>query len=104
MATVQENHSRQSRELNDSVWEKSLEDVSKGFATGLHYGESAVTELLEGRPWIPLPRFPVPKGTAMRAVDDGSSTGSSANLFTRMVEKLQVPSTDQVVATARGLH
>ena len=94
----QRNHSRQSRELNDAVCEKSLEDVSKGFATGTHYGETAVTELL------PLPRFPVPKGTGVRAVDDGSSTGSSANLFTRMVKKLQVPSTDQVVATDRGLH
>ena len=53
---------------------------------------------------MPLPRFPVPKGTGVRAVDDGSSTGSSANLFTRTVEKLQVPSSDQFVATAQGLH
>ena len=34
VATIQRNHSRQSRELDDAVWKKSLEDVSKGFATG----------------------------------------------------------------------
>ena len=51
-----------------------------------------------------MPRFPVQQATKVRPVDDGSPSGSSANAFSCMTEKLSVPSNDQIIAVSRTLR
>ena len=61
-------------------------------------------ECILGTPsWIAMPRFPVLQADKVRPVDDGSGTGSCANSFSYITEKLQVPTADLVVSTIRTL-
>ena len=87
-----------------TLWKDTLEDVQKGFSEGPYFHEDQVSDLLGTSSWIAMPRFPVVQGTKVRPVDDGSETGSEANLYAAMTEKLAVPSIiDQLVAATRDL-
>ena len=83
------------------IWEKSLEDVAEGYAVGPFYEEGEVECILGTPSWIAMPRFPVLQADKVRPVDDGS--GSCANSFSYITEKLQVPTADLVVSTIRTL-
>ena len=61
-------------------------------------------ECILGTPsWIAMPRFTVLQADKVRPVDDGSGTGSCANSFSYITEKLQVPTADLVISTIRTL-
>ena len=85
------------------IWEKSLEDVAEGYAVGPFYEKDEVECVLGTPSWIAMPRFPVLQADKVRPVDDGSGTGSCANSFSYITEKLQVPTADRdKLVTARG--
>ena len=92
-----------SSEHSLTLWKDTLGDVQKGFSEGPYFHEDQVSDFLGTSSWIAMPRFPVVQGTKVRPVDDGSETGSEANLFAAMIEKLAVPSVDQLVAATRAL-
>ena len=50
-----------------------------------------------------MPRFRVLQADKVRPVDDGSGTGSCANSFSYITEKLQVSTADLVISTIRTL-
>ena len=86
------------------VWKSSIEVVNAGFAQGsLLFDPCFVMEAVEMLHWIPMPRFPVSPGEKVRLVDDASALGSSANLFSRMTEKLSEPSADYLMAVVGSL-
>ena len=85
------------------IWEKSLEDVAEGYAVGPFYEEGEVECILGTPSWIAMPRFPVLQADKVRPVDDGSGTGSCANSFSYITEKLQAPTADLVISTIRTL-
>ena len=99
-----ENSFEHSDSINQRViWEKSLEDVAEGYAVGPFYEEGEVECILGTPSWIAMPRFPVLQADKVRPVDDGSGTGSCANSFSYITEKLQVPTADRdKLATAHG--
>ena len=76
----------------------------RAFCRGPFYHEDEVSEVVGSRHWIAMPRFPVPQATMVRAVDDGSPSGSSASAFSCMTEKLSVPSIDQIIEVSRTLR
>ena len=59
------------------------------------------SNLLGREDWVCMPRFPVRQSGKIRPVDDGSRTGSGANLYGFMQEQLQVPSVDFAVTVTR---
>ena len=86
------------------VWMDSLSDVDKGFASGPFYHIDQLSEKLGTEHWIPMPRFGIKQGTKVRAVDDASASGSGANSWSSMTEKLQVPSLDEIISNIRALR
>ena len=86
------------------MWDKTLADRDSGFCCGPYYSEDRVSDVLGTKAWLPMPRFPVMKNAKVRPVDDGSATGSCANNFSHMVEKLEVPSIDMLLAVIKRLH
>ena len=63
-----------------------------------------MSEVVGSRYWIAMPRFPFHQATNFRPIEDGSPSGSSANAFSCMTEKLSVPSVDQIIAVSRTLR
>ena len=86
------------------IWEKSLEDVAERGMPSVPFKKRARCECILGTPsWIAMPRFPVLQADKVRLVDDESGTGSCANSFSYITEKLQVPTADLVISTIRTL-
>ena len=83
--------------IDATLWEKTIEDVTSGYALGPFLSQSAVSNLLGREDWVCMPRFPVRQSGKIRPVDDASRTGSGANLYGFMQEQLQVPSVDFAV-------
>ena len=50
-----------------------------------------------------MPRFPVLQGGKARPVDDGSATGSHANGFSAVTERLALPTMDIIISMAGAL-
>ena len=80
-------------------WDASITDTKRGFARGPFYSVPEVTE----EEWIAMPRFPVPQKSSVRPVDDGSSSGSRANLFAALCERFEVNSIDHIISPFRLL-
>ena len=81
-----------------------MSDVEKGFALGPFYHSEPLNEKLGTEQWIPMPRFGIKQGSKVRAVDDASASGSSANSWSSMTVKLQVPSLDEIISNIRALR
>ena len=94
----------QPKRLTEEIWRKSIDDVSMGFSLGPFKSEQEVTDVIMNDRWIAMPRFPVEQSGKVRPVDDASPSGSSANSYSSIVEKLQVPTIDYAITTARYLH
>ena len=101
---LRRNFSRQTSDMNRIVWDKTLEDDDTGFCLGPLFGQGTVTKKQGCSDWLAMPFFPVLQRRKVRPIDDGSASGSPANAFASMTEKLSVPSIDQAVAIARRLH
>ena len=98
------NYERQTKDLNKAVWDKTMSDVTEGFCTGPFFDSEQVSDILKTPAWLPMPRFPVQQRGKLRPVDGGSATGSHANAFAHMTEKLSVPSTDVIITIIPQLH
>jgi hypothetical protein len=84
------------------VWEDTVDDVAAGYTAGPFFKEDEVTAFVGSSHWIPTPRFPVAQRNKVRGVD--GATSSSINQASRVVEKLQLTSTDFNVALIRRLQ
>ena len=83
------------------IWESTLEDVKEGSCLGPFYDTDQVSELVGSPVWIPTQRFEVVQKNKVRGVD--SATTNGVNMATRVVEKIELPSTDLNVSTLRWL-
>ena len=80
---------------------QSILNVEKGLCRSPLYSEDEVSEVVGSRHWLARPCFPVQQGTKVRPVDDGSSSGSSANSCSCMTETSSVPCIDKIIAVRR---
>ena len=76
------------------LWNKTNLDVQLGFCLGPYTSEDEVSAVLQTDAWTAMPRFPVLQGGKVRPVDDGSATGSHANGFSAITERLTLPTMD----------
>ena len=82
-------------------WSASLQDVALGFASGPYYHQDEVSAIPDDKHWIAMPRFPVLQNGKVRPVDDGRPSGSNANSFSALTEKLQVTSKDHIITACK---
>jgi hypothetical protein len=78
-----------------------MEDVSEGSSLGRFWSEAEVTAQLDTDQWVPTQRFEVHQKNKVRGCD--SATVNLVNVVTIVLEKLQLPSTDENVAVIRML-
>ena len=83
------------------IWESTVEDVQEGSCLGPFRSQEEVSAVLEQEDWIPTQRFEVVQKNKVRGCD--SATTNMINQVTKIVEKLQLPSTDVNVSALRTL-
>ena len=83
------------------IWEQTIEDRDEGSSIGPFWSEAEVTEKLGTDQWVPTQRFEVHQKNKVRGCD--SATVNLVNVVTVVLEKLQLPSTDENVAVIRML-
>ena len=89
-------------EHSKQIWDATIEDRDEGSCRGPFFSEAEVTAALDGdSSWIPTQRFEVVQKNKVRGCD--SATINLVNVVTNVLEKLQLPSTDQNVAAIREL-
>jgi len=84
------------------VWEATMEDVEEKVTLGPFFSRQEVDEILGVTDWIPTQRFEVVQKNKVRGVD--SATTNGINMASRIMEKLELPSTDVNVAALRWLR
>lgn len=87
----------------EAVWEATIEDIRCGFASGPYFTVREVDEEVGAQHWLPMPRFGIQQGGKVRPIDDASASGSSANLWTSLAEKLSVPTLDEIISLVRAV-
>ena len=86
------------------LWNKTIFDMQLGFCLSPYTSEDEVSAVLQTDAWIAMPRFSVLQGGKARPVDDGSATGSHANGFSAITERLTLPTMDVIIISmARAL-
>ena len=83
------------------IWEQTIEDCEEGSSIGPFWSEAEVTAKLGTHQWVPTQRFEVRQKNKVRGCD--SATVNLVNVVTMVLEKLQLPSTDENVAVIRML-
>eukprot|EP00435_Cladocopium_sp_Y103_P022126 s772_g5.t1 len=79
-----------------------MEDVEENLTLGPFYSKEEVDAVLGVSEWIPTQRFEVVQKNKVRGVD--SATTNGINMASRIMEKLELPSTDLNVAALRWLR
>ena len=80
------------------LWNKTILDVQLVFCLGPYTSEDEVSAVLQTDARIAMPRFRVLQGGKSRPADDGSATGSHANGFSAITERLTLPTMDMARA------
>ena len=84
-----------------SIWEATIEDRDEGSCMGPFWSDDEISELLGTQDWVPTQRFEVHQKNKVRGCD--SATANLVNVVTKVLEKLQLPTTDENVAVLRLL-
>lgn len=79
-----------------------MEDVEEKITLGPFFSKEEVDAVLGVTDWIPTQRFEVVQKNKVRGVD--SATTNGINMASRIMEKLELPSTDTNVAALRWLR
>ena len=85
------------KELDESVWKATLEEVDKRWCEGPFSAEEVSSKV--GRLWIPSRRFGLKQGQKVRMIDDFSE--HQINATVTLSEKLELGGIDEVTMIAR---
>ena len=79
-----------------------MEDVREGVTAGPFFSKDEVDTFLGTENWIPTQRFEVVQKNKVRGVD--SATINGINMASRILEKIELPSTDANVSALRWMR
>ena len=83
------------------IWEATIEDRDEGSCLGPFWSEGEISDVLGTQEWVPTQRFEVHQKNKVRGCD--SATVNLVNVITQVLEKLQLPTTDENIAVIREL-
>ena len=89
-------------ENTSKIWEATMEDVREGVTAGPFFSKDEVDKFLGTEDWIPTQRFEVVQKNKVRGVD--SATINGINMASRILEKIELPSTDANVSALRWMR
>ena len=89
-------------ENTSKIWEATMEDVREGVTAGPFFSKDEVDKFLGTGNWIPTQRFEVVQKNKVRGVD--SATINGINMASRILEKIELPSTDANVSALRWMR
>ena len=89
-------------ENTSKIWEATMEDVREGVTAGPFFSKDEVDKFLGTENWIPTQRFEVVQKNKVRGVD--SATINGINMASRILEKIELPSTDANVSALRWMR
>ena len=89
-------------ENTSKIWKATMEDVREGVTAGPFFSKDEVDKFLGTVNWIPTQRFEVVQKNKVRGVD--SATINGINMASRILEKIELPSTDTNVSALRWMR